>query len=1081
MPIPNVFNRRKISGFSLRRYASILYRGLQFVESAEWNEQQDIFAERLASDGDAALGPISLRNGGTIVVDKTAGTVRLGEADIWAGGYMHKVPSALLLGVPMVGTVAIGIAVTRTEITENEDPDLRGIVPSESQGEALGARLRFDAVWATSGNPFYPVYTLIDGQLPTERVTPQDQSAELAVERHIRQTHGAHVIDGFRVSPAGFIAGTGEQEFVIAAGTLRAEGREVRRTVDQRYRREENPELVQVNGETALYPASGNVVTLNNGPIESVQTVTVIKEKTVTITHQLANGADPLPNTPVYSIQSVSQGGTTYVAGTSYAKVGDTISWAAAGAEPSPGSSYNVTFRYVDTVTPITVGRQTLTLEAAVPGQPVTMNYRYKLPRIDTIAIDLDGLVNYIEGVPSKYSPVPPLVPLPLAPLARIDNRWGIDPIVTDVNQRKLTEAEVQAAVRQMLAMDDRLSLVELTKDIQERDPASRKGSFVDPFENDLQRDFGIAQDAAIVGGILQLPIVVSPMTVEGLGPDPIMLPYVTEAVVSQPFRTTTQKINRYLAFAPLPASLSLQPAIDRWNENQSSSSSSSTSSFVSVSSYRPDLLGTSLYGTTSFASSSSSSTSASSVTTDLPFLRSIAVNFRVERMGPGENLQSVLFDGINVTPSVTGTKVANGQGVMTGAFTIPPNIQAGTKQVVITGQGGTRGTTSFTGQGTLTVTHYHTSTHTATVATTIDPVAQSFSLDEPRQITGARVEFTARGNPANPVIIEMRADANGLPAIDTLAEGVIPGTFNISSPTQVLPANWTEGKFRFPTVVPADSFRWIALLTNDEDHSIALAQLGDQSDPNNPVGFDARRQQWIRRNPASGDFADGSNGVSWLLQPNKDLTTEIMAARYTSLTRTVQIGGDYNLATINPAGISDIIVLMVIEQPSPLTTVKLELVRASGEIIAFEPGVALSLDTYLTEIGKIRAVLTGTETLSPIIMPDVQILWGRMKETATYVSEAIALDQTNGNVKVRSVVEANTPGTSSLAVAVGAVGSWIDQTAPKAVSLGDGWIEREYLQTPVSTLETREKITLTGTPKDRPRGRKLRVRATGV
>jgi hypothetical protein len=88
----------------------------------------------------------------------------------------------------------------------------------------------------------------------------------------------------------------------------------------------------------------------------------------------------------------------------------------------------------------------------------------------------------------------------------------------------------------------------------------------------------------------------------------------------------------------------------------------------------------------------------------------------------------------------------------MTGAFTIPANVKAGTKEVVVTGQGGSRGVTSFTGQGTLTVTLTTTRRRTRlTTATTIDPVAQSFVLPEPRQVTGARVELTEQGDVAQP------------------------------------------------------------------------------------------------------------------------------------------------------------------------------------------------------------------------------------------------------------------------------------------------------------------------------------------
>lgn len=1090
--LSNYFNRRFLPGFIAKRYAEVMHRGKQFVESAEANESQQILQGRIGDVGNNAFGPISVREGGTVVIDQNAGTVRISASRVWAGGFLHEVPAATLTSVPMTGTVTIGVSVTETVITEQEDAALRGIVPNtKSHGEPLGARLRYDAAWAMNGDPFYPVYTLIDGALPNEVIAPSNDIAELLVERHIRETHGSHVIDGFQVSPGGYDPVTKEQILIIGAGTLRAEGRRVSRSVDQRYRRVEDPDLAQVNGETQFYPASGNVINLNNGPIDSVQTVTIIVESVRTITHQLASGADALPDTPVYKIMAVNQGGTwnpgtrTFTGGTNYAentswvKAGDTISWAPAGAEVAPGSTYTVVERWVKTVTPSEIRRQSLVLEQGVPNEPVIINYRWKLRRVDVLAIDLDGAVVYIEGIPSKFNPVPPTVPTPLAPLVRIDNQWGIAPNLIDVNQRKLTEAEVQTAVRALLNLADLVSLVSLEKDVQERDPASRRGSFVDSFANDLQRDLGITQNAAIVPGVLRLPITPFPRKVD-IGRVPIMLPYVREAIITQPFRTASRKINEYQNFNPLPGLLALNPAVDRWNEGQQTSSSSATSSFEQVNSYRPDLLGTALYGTTSLTSSSSSSTSVSSSTTDLPFLRQIDVEFTARRMGPGEQLDRLTFDGIDVTAGVTGTKTANAQGVMTGTFKIPASVRAGTKPVVVRGKGGTNGETSFTGQGTLTVTHYHTTTHTATLAVTIDPVAQSFVLEETRQITGAKVEFTARGNAGNRVVIELRDMEGGLPGPNTLAEGVIDGNFAIGDPLIDKPSNLTEMLFTIPTTVPAKSFRWIALLTDDPNHSVAIAQLGNQNSPNGPQGFDQRKQQWVAANPALGDLADGSNGRSWRLQPDSDLTHEIMAARYTALTSTVPLG-TFKLSDIEAGGISDLLVLLIIEEPSNDTRVRLRLTRASGEAIMFEPNVRLQFDAYLTETVSIDMVLTGTATLSPIVMPECQIIWGQLQGSANYVSEANEIDLSAGNVKIRTVVEVNAPGTSSVAVDVGGPGAWTTQTPSGNKALGDGWVEREHLQSGYSSGFARTQIRMTGTPKDRPSVRKLRQRATGI
>ena len=66
----------------------------------------------------------------------------------------------------------------------------------------------------------------------------------------------------------------------------------------------------------------------------------------------IAHGADALPETSVIQIVEVTQGATTFTEGADYIRAGNTVDWAPLGDEPAPSSSYNVTFRYRDSVAP---------------------------------------------------------------------------------------------------------------------------------------------------------------------------------------------------------------------------------------------------------------------------------------------------------------------------------------------------------------------------------------------------------------------------------------------------------------------------------------------------------------------------------------------------------------------------------------------------------------------------------------------------------------------------------------------------------------------------------------------------------
>ncbi len=67
--LPDYWNRQLLNGFAAKRYARLLFRGKQYVESPELNELQDLTFGRLAAVGNAALGAISLREGGAIVIE----------------------------------------------------------------------------------------------------------------------------------------------------------------------------------------------------------------------------------------------------------------------------------------------------------------------------------------------------------------------------------------------------------------------------------------------------------------------------------------------------------------------------------------------------------------------------------------------------------------------------------------------------------------------------------------------------------------------------------------------------------------------------------------------------------------------------------------------------------------------------------------------------------------------------------------------------------------------------------------------------------------------------------------------------
>ncbi len=216
---------------------------------------------------------------------------------------------------------------------------------------------------------------------------------------------------------------------------------------------------------------------------------------------------------------------------------------------------------------------------------------------------------------------------------------------------------------------------------------------------------------------------------------------FTPQILLEQPYRTGEMKVNPYMAFAILPGKATLSPAVDRWTEQATEWTSSVTRSFYQVI-YAPNHP---QHGQTVTSTSTSTEVVGTSQKA-LEYLRQIDVAFEVTGFGSGEVLQSITFDGIPVQAK-EGQLTADDTGKLSGTFTIPAGVPAGTKLVVFRGgEGGSTAQATFVGQGTLEVT---TLRQVQTVTNTnIDPLAQTFMWTRrcnwPVWICGSRPGETA-------------------------------------------------------------------------------------------------------------------------------------------------------------------------------------------------------------------------------------------------------------------------------------------------------------------------------------------------
>jgi len=633
------------------RYDELLFRAGKGLQSAELNEIQSGLIDRLRRIADAVFKDGAVISGTPPTISAT--TINCPLSLIYLRGAVREVP-ARSFTISATGLVRIGVYLLDEEITEIQDPDLRDpAVGTRNYNEPGAGRLRVTPTWGREGDGstgvFYPVWTVIDGAVISQSGSNTGDAFTEALARYDRESNGSYIVTGLSVTALGLAAGV--NTFSVKDGTGNIYGYKIDKLASTRLNYAEDPDLEVVDAEPDTFTGStGGSATIqaNRFPLESILEVVITREKTVSLTRGGASGGqDSLPDVSVLSIQSISQGATTYTATTDYFLNGDKVDWSPGGAEPAPGSTYSITYRYLGQVAPTSVDLQagTFTVTGAVNGTLVLTDYRWKLPRYDRLCIDREGNFSRVKGISSRFNPLPPSVPGNLLALATIEQRWGLTPVISNDGIRAIPFDQLERMRSLIVDLFDLVALERLRNDISSREPSSKRGVFVDPFLDDDLRDQGITQSAAIVEGILQLPIAPTVYQAPENNAQDWMLEYTEVVVLEQTQQTGSSPINPYQAFDPIPAAITLTPAVDRFTVVNTIWTSPATRQ-----------IRTWLGATGRFAVDSVITTTRTELLseTERPaeFLRQIQINFTLAGFDPGETLTEVKFDGIDVTPA---------------------------------------------------------------------------------------------------------------------------------------------------------------------------------------------------------------------------------------------------------------------------------------------------------------------------------------------------------------------------------------------------------------------------------------------
>lgn len=631
-----IYNRHDES----KGYRGHLFRASRGLQSAELNEIQTNLLYRLRDIGDVLFKDGSVLSGSQPILSDT-GDLRLFDSMVYIRGQVYPV-AGTVIQVPMLGTGVVGVYFKTSIVTELEDASLRD--PAEgtrNYDEPGAARLKVTLTWGVpnvvDAGDFFPVHTVQDGDLLRTAPPPELDGVLQLVAKYDMNSNGHYVVDGLETRVLSEDAGV--QVLSISEGNCHVNGFEIRKNTATRKTFEAAPDTDTIVSEPHVFTDSGNgtaVITLNKGPIAAVTRVNVTKRTTQTITHGSFTGAvDQLPDPSILSIVSVKQGGTTYNTPADFIFTNNNLDWSPGGAEPAPGSTYTVVYDHVVQVAPLEVDTDTIKVGTALNGTTIYVDYSWKVPRVDRVVINEDGLLSVVKGQPSKYVPRAPDVPRGSLGLATLTQTWRGAPLVTN-NGVKVTPMSELAYMKQQI--DDLYDLVaqeRLRNQANASDPAAKKGVFVDPFNDDTQRDQGIDQTAAVFGGFLMLGIEATISTMStGKLKEAELLPYELEVVLEQSLTTGAMKINPYMAFEPIPAKMRLDQPVDRFTEVRTRWSSPVTQRVWWW----------------QWSGVGSVTQETSRTTHEAEYLRVIDVNIEASGFGAGEQVQSATFDGVPVT-----------------------------------------------------------------------------------------------------------------------------------------------------------------------------------------------------------------------------------------------------------------------------------------------------------------------------------------------------------------------------------------------------------------------------------------------
>lgn len=916
-----------------KQYTQLLAVPGRVEQAREFTQVQSLFAYYLKKLSDTLFRDGSIISGMDFTLNEETGELTVYDGEVYLNGKIlsFKQQSVIL---SRVGLEQVGVKLVEEIVTENEDPSLRDPAQGmENYGQPGAHRLKSSLVLTLNDPDASVIYEFENGQLVVEPAKPQFGELMNVLAKRTYDESGNYRVEGYELFVQPYDANY--VELTVEPGLAYVLGHEVHKPVPTKILIPMAKDTRRVENEPKMYIDGTDIYPLNKYPVKQITEVVATVEKTVQITRgSIPDGIDPLPDSSVVQIVSVTDGTTEYVQGQDYILTADSVDWSPDGEEPAGGTTYYVTYHYrkileegtdydlyetqdgwgnkKDNIRFLAGGTK------PVPNTQFDVDYDFYLARVDVVSLDKDGKIIVTPGQSEIERLVkPPAINDPT--LLKLGTVYlppnSIDAVATSSAVTRLRMEDLQRMLDRLEEVEYNQAVTELDREAMAGEPPSElRGVFSDGFQSvskaDLSHpDFNIM--FSLEDGTIMLPMITS---LEDQPPIDesnsdfnvwghlVSAPMTEVVAIEQQYATRAMLINPYHS-VNMDGILQLTPSSYNWvDEEKTVIENVKTKTIIfyrwwlrssdwrsrveelfednvklangkSVSSWVP--------GTAATFIKTEKSTKV--VESAITYMKQIDVKFKATNLQPNTDNLELYFDGIKcpITPinghqagTIPGTIRSNASGVAEGQFKIPANVRTGTRKVELKNRTN-YAETSFTSIGTKRkVTEIINKTKI--IVRPADPLAQTFQFDHDTVLTSVGVYFSAKEDGFN-VVCQIRNVVNGYPGQEVYAEKALT-----PSEIKVSPDGTLETKITFddPVFCRAHTQYCMVFITDSDKAAMFVAELGET---------DLATKQRVLKNPyLAGMLFSSSNGITWTAHQSMNLKFKVYKAQFAE-TGTIQ------------------------------------------------------------------------------------------------------------------------------------------------------------------------------------------------